>query len=828
MGEHAPRATARAWLEGGGETGELVRAFDWSKTALGSIDSWPASLKVTVGTVLHSRHPMFLWWGPELLQIYNDAYLPSFGKGKHPAAMGQRGAECWQEIWPIIFPQIDDAMSRAKASWNEDHLVPVWRNERIEEVYWTYGYSPVFDESGDVGGTLVVCTETTAKVLGERRRRVVRSLANVVAHATDVAGVLTAAAEVFARAPNDVPFALVYMADEPRGELRVSQCVGLNEAERVAVDAACRPELEANRAATIELGEDTLRLALPGRPWPEPSTSAFIAPFGDREGAHTRGCVVFGRSPRLPFDAAYRDHLVELAESIGHALARIESDQERERAEAERGRLLTQEKRARREADAARADLHSLFMQAPAAICVLRGPEHRFDLANPLYVRLVGRDVLGRTVAEAFPEVVEQGFVALLDKVYATGEPFFGNGTPITFEAPPAPPVHLVLNFVYEPFRDADENVAGILVIAFDVTDIVEARAQAEESERQLRELVDNLPELAWNAKPDGHIDFYNRRWYEYTGTTFEQMEGWGWQAVHDPERLPGIIDRWKESLATGQPFETEFTLRGADGVFRWFLTRAAPVRDAEGRIVRWLGTNANIDDRIRNDAFKEVFLGILGHDLRNPLNSILTTARLLTMRGELAPANHKQLTRVVTSGVRMQRMIEQLLDMTRARLAGGIPVTRSAEAVDLSAVVSKVVDETRAANPAREIALDAEGDCFACVDEDRIEQVVSNLLGNAVTHGASDKPVRIGLSDRGASVALIVHNYGAPIEPAFIPLLFNPFARSTTTGRSDGLGLGLYISERIVAAHGGRVEVDSSAGAGTRFEVLIPKGGAP
>jgi PAS domain S-box-containing protein len=385
--------------------------------------------------------------------------------------------------------------------------------------------------------------------------------------------------------------------------------------------------------------------------------------------------------------------------------------------------------------------------------------------------------------------------------------------------------VTLILNFVYEAFRDAEGNVAGILVIAFDVTEAVSARAGAEASERHFRELLDNLPELAWDAAPDGHIEFYNRRWYEYTGTTPEQMEGWGWGSVHDPKMLPSIEERWKESLGSGEPFEMEFQLRGADGVFRWFLTRAVPLRDARGRVVRWLGTNSNIDERIRNDAFKEVFLGILGHDLRNPLASILTTARVMSMRGELSPPNQKHVSGIVSSGARMQRMIDQLLDMTRARLAGGIPVTLSAEELDLAPLLSRWVEGARAAHPARVIELHVDGSGAARMDADRIEQVVSNILGNAVTHGAADKPIRVALVEREASVSMTVHNSGAPIDPSFLPLLFNPFARSTKlTGRSDGLGLGLFISERIVAAHGGRIMVDSSSESGTRFEVILPK----
>src|SRR4249920_541306 len=142
-----------AWMMGGGVAGALMRSVDWARTAVGPVERWSQSLKSTIGILLHSRHPMFLWWGPELVQIYNDGYLPSFGDGKHPAAMGQPGRDCWREIWPIIWPQIDDVMSRGQSSWHEDQLVPIFRNGRIEDVYWTYGYSPVYDDDARVGGT---------------------------------------------------------------------------------------------------------------------------------------------------------------------------------------------------------------------------------------------------------------------------------------------------------------------------------------------------------------------------------------------------------------------------------------------------------------------------------------------------------------------------------------------------------------------------------------------------------------------------------------------------------------------------------------------------
>ena len=152
-------------LADGGEMGELTRAFDWSKTSIGTPDTWPNSLLTTVSIVLNSRFPMFLWWGPELVQFYNDAYRPSLGNnGKHPTALGQRGVECWPEIWPVIKPLIDQVTLTGDATWSENQLIPIYRNNKLEDVYWTFSYSRVIDEDGEPAGILVVCSETTEQV----------------------------------------------------------------------------------------------------------------------------------------------------------------------------------------------------------------------------------------------------------------------------------------------------------------------------------------------------------------------------------------------------------------------------------------------------------------------------------------------------------------------------------------------------------------------------------------------------------------------------------------------------------------------------------------
>jgi PAS domain S-box-containing protein len=172
------RPTSADFLAGGGEMGALMRAYDWSASPLGKPETWPQSLRTALRILLNTNHPMFIWWGEELIQFYNDAYRQTMGPERHPSALGQRGRECWAEIWPIIGPQIEQVMRGGGATWHENQLVPVTRHGRLEQVYWTYGYSPI-DEDDGIGGVLVVCRDVTkdflaAAALRERETELAR------------------------------------------------------------------------------------------------------------------------------------------------------------------------------------------------------------------------------------------------------------------------------------------------------------------------------------------------------------------------------------------------------------------------------------------------------------------------------------------------------------------------------------------------------------------------------------------------------------------------------------------------------------------------------
>jgi PAS domain S-box-containing protein len=293
---------------GQGEMAELVRMFDWSKTPVGPVATWSDTLVTTVNLLLASRHPMFLWWGADLIQFYNDGYRPSIRADKHPSALGQRGIECWPEIWPIIGPQIEAVMSHGHSTWNTNQLVPINRNGKLEEVFWTYSYSPVRDKEGTVQGTLVVCSETTEQVLSERRLRVLLAItSNSPAEhpPSEAEGLLLFVRDIVRRLDADhadLPFAVMYLLTQGK----ILQAGTAGAPSELAKDGhwPLTEVVNSQRPVLVEnLQQRFGDLILP--PWPEPVTSAYVLPL-PVPGSPTQAVLVFGISPRLPFDQNYQ------------------------------------------------------------------------------------------------------------------------------------------------------------------------------------------------------------------------------------------------------------------------------------------------------------------------------------------------------------------------------------------------------------------------------------------------------------------------------------------------------------------------------------------
>ena len=210
----AGKVSLTDWLPGGGEMGERIRAFDWSKTAIGSAETWSPALRMMVRFLLANRFPLLLWWGPQYVSIYNDAYRPVLGT-KHPHALGQSLSECWSEIWHVLRPLVDTPFNGGPATWNDDIVLEINRHGFVEETHFTIAYSPVPDESvsSGIGGVLATVHETTEKVVGERRVIILRDLGAHAINAKSAVEACSVAADALARHTKDVPFALLYLIE---------------------------------------------------------------------------------------------------------------------------------------------------------------------------------------------------------------------------------------------------------------------------------------------------------------------------------------------------------------------------------------------------------------------------------------------------------------------------------------------------------------------------------------------------------------------------------------------------------------------------------------
>jgi PAS domain S-box-containing protein len=334
---------ALKWLAGGGELGGLMRAKDWAATPLGPVETWPQSLRTAVSILLNSRHPMFIAWGPRLGFLYNDGYAPIFG-AKHPAALGGPFAEVWSEIWLDIKPLVDRAL-RGEPTWSENLQLIMERNGYPEETYFTFSYSPIYDETGGVGGMFCACTETTEVVLGERRLRTLNELsaAAAAAQARTVAETEALCLKALDGNRADVPFALFYRIGTD-GRLVLAGSAGLADRIVPASDIEDRWSAGGPAAAATEIKDLSQYFSeTPRTAWGDPVRKAVILPVPRRDLGEPTAALVLGVNPRRAFDDEYRVFLERVAGAVATATANAMAFE----AERRRGETLAELDRAK-------------------------------------------------------------------------------------------------------------------------------------------------------------------------------------------------------------------------------------------------------------------------------------------------------------------------------------------------------------------------------------------------------------------------------------------------------------------------------------------------
>ncbi|MEV4397728.1 SpoIIE family protein phosphatase [Nonomuraea sp. NPDC049607] len=323
------RSAMDAVLGAGGAMGALMRSHPWERTPLGPPESWPQSLTGPVGICLSSRFPMIIFWGPKLAQLYNDAYVPILG-GKHPGSLGQPADECWREIWDVVGPMLHQVLDRGQATYSDDLHLVLRRSGYAEECCFTFSFSPIRDESGGVGGVFCAVTETTGRVVGERRLAVLSDLGERTMTATSAAEACAQAAAVFARHRDDVPFALLYLLDADGRTARLAAAAGLEPGGALSPatllpdegESTCWPLREAaEKGRVVTSCPPDQALARLARPGFDPPDTALVLPLEQAGADHPAGFLVAGVNSARPLDADCHTFLGLAANHISAALA---------------------------------------------------------------------------------------------------------------------------------------------------------------------------------------------------------------------------------------------------------------------------------------------------------------------------------------------------------------------------------------------------------------------------------------------------------------------------------------------------------------------------
>ena len=775
-----------------------MRAHNWAASRLGRPAAWPQALQTVAGLMLHSKTPVFVAWGPDLCLLYNDAYADILGQ-KHPAALGQPLYAVGSELRADIEPLVNQALAGEPVSF-EDACFTLRRSGADEQVWFSVSYTPVDGPDGQVAGVYCALSETTASVLAERRRQAETHWLY----------------SLFEQAPS---FMAVVRGPEHVYELAnraYQQLVGCSEVVGKPFRALGSKTDGQDYGALL----DQVRA----------SGTAFTG---------SRMPVRFGQQPGGPAELRFIDFVFQPISGLDGSVngVFIEGNDVTAQACAE-DELQASQRCAQRAAQR----LDALLQAAPVGI-LLADADGTLLRSNPAYRALWGDHPLDRKVGDFvewkawWADHSPQHGQRLEPRQWALARALRGEEEAprdlIEIEPFGQPGVRRTVLNCGAPVRDAAGKIIGSVIAQMDISDRVQIEAQLRETVAKYLTIANTLPQIIWSTQADGHHDYFNQQWYDYTGIAQGSANGEGWRALLHPDDCALAAKKWQHSLATGEPYEIEYRLRHHANQYRWVLGRARPVRNAQGAISRWMGTCTDIhekklaQERLQtSDRLKDEFLAMLAHELRNPLAPITTAADLLS-RSTLDAQGVGQLSAVIGRQARhMTRLIDDLLDASRVTRG---QVSLEAQPVDMNSIAAEAIEQIRPLLEAKAHQLDLQLPAAPAMvrgDRLRLVQVLVNVLGNAIRYTTSGGRIALQMAAQGGQLTLSVQDNGIGMSDELLAVAFELFSQGERSAdRSQGgLGIGLALVRSLVQLHGGSVALCSPGlGLGSELTIRLP-----
>ncbi|SFE89215.1 PAS domain-containing sensor histidine kinase [Spirosoma endophyticum] len=938
MGAH--KATTLPFLVGGGEMGERISANDWSSTSLGPPGQWPQSLRSALGICLNAPAPILICWGADLLMLYNDAYRLILGN-KHPQSLGRKAQAVWPELWHTLGPKLLDVCTRGQANGADNQLLLINRHGFLEAGYFSFSHSPIYDETGGVGGVFCLVTETTDTHLAEQQKRELiwagqeneRNLAtlfdqasvgvaiigpgpdfilemanpfygNLVGRSVDsllgqplldampelveqgvrevVMQVLTTGVPCVNRAlpvvllrdgqretiyvdkiyqprrtidPSngvDIITGVVVILTDITTTVRSRQQVEANE--RV-LDAMIRqtplgvgiwygPEYIIERANPVlcQLWNHTPDELL-SKPLfeasPESKGQGFEAML---DNVRTTAVAVKGsdQPARLyrngHLETVYFDFIYEpLLSPEGHVDRIMVVATEVTKAREERHLMAENAKR-----------LETLFEQAPVAVAIVgEGPAFVFELANPVYCDIAGRTVdqlVGKPMLEAIPEVVGLGFDTLLAGVIETGIPYVSRESTIDFIREGQRNV-MYADFVYQPRREPDGRITGVVVIATDITLAVKTRQRVEVNERLLKTIIQQTPlGIGIYRGKDYMIELTNPALKQLWGRSLEQLNQQPlFEAV--PELAGQEFKARLEAVSrTGLPYEGQEIptqlLRNGQPDTIYFDYVFEPLHQSEEGIDRIMMVCTDVTERVmarqqtdqllirerQLNELKSNFITLASHEFRTPMGTILSSASLIG-RYDGPNDSEKRARHVQHIKLAVQSLTGLLTDFLSISQMEQSSLRALPHPLHIVTFCQEVIQYMQAQiKPLQSIVYThRSGDPTMFLDGPMLKHILINLLSNASKYSADGQPIELTTSVADDKLWLVVKDDGIGIPETDQDQLFSSFFRGRNVDHVEGTGLGLYVVKRYVDLLGGAIHFTSQLDAGTVFTIQLP-----
>jgi PAS domain S-box-containing protein len=853
---HAPLG----FLDHRGEMASRIRDFDWASHPLGLPAQWPTALRLAVDLCLGSSFPTAIYWGPELHLLYNDAWVP-IPEERHPWALGRPAREVWPDIWGIVGPQFAQVLG-GDGFAAFDQMLPIVRHGAPAESWWTYSLSPVRDQDGTIRGIFNQGNETTRTVLLERDREVeaarLRDSEERLQLALDSSmGIGTWDWDVANdRATADARFARLYGVDPDyaaKGDKIGSFLSSIHPDDLPHVSAAIAHSLETGEDYAAEYRLTTI----PGR---EIWVTAQGRPTFDAEGkpAHF---------PGISFDITKR-RAAELAA----------------RAATEGQAFVYDLARALRDLDDARAIMAlaaewlAIRIDADRAGFFRVGGDETLVFASgwsngrlPLLAGPMPRGVMGAAISKAYRE---RRTVVVRD---SSAEPAFA-GTEAERLSAAGLGVPLlrggtwVAGFYVSQARPRDWTAEEIALVeavaetAWDAVQRVDVVAALKQSEAKFRAIANSIDQMVWSALPDGYHDYYNQRWYDFTGVPLGSTDDEGWNGMFHPDDRERAWETWRHSLKTGDPYRIEYRLRHRTGEYRWVLGSAQPVRDDHGQITRWFGTCTEIQEQVearevltrsRADLERAVadrtgqlmaveerlrqaqkmeavgqLTGGIAHDFNNMLAVVIGALDLLERRIAQGRTDVERYIDAARDGAtRAAALTQRLLSFSRQAPLAPVPVDCNALVEGMLELLKRTLGEAVRIETQLTDAV-----WYAVTDPSQLENAVLNLAvnardamptggkltihtGNTTLDKATAEPINIATGDY---VCIAVTDTGSGMSEEVAARAFDPFFTTKSVGKGTGLGLSQVFG--FVGQLGGHVGLETAPGKGTTVRLLIPR----